>query len=183
MDAALSRSTDDAEPHHYAVVSGGVRSRGPSAFLYSIPKSDITAWTFLGHLVDVDSKAIKTPWTGERGLNWECFGYFDLSGTAGDEAEGSKTRSFIMGGTEGGPRDTVDGVIEHEDAPARTPRWQVWLSGPLVVGAEGGAPQMVVHIEGTIDPGCFYAGQTFSDGDRRLLIGESGPYLSMLGLL
>lgn len=174
IDAALGAGS----PALYGVVSGGVRNEGPVVFLYDVRPDDLTRWTYLGQLFKSAANFRRSPkWSGDFGVNWECAGFMTLQ-----SHDGLSTRDFIIMGSEGGKeRSWVASYLSAklEGFPRRTTRYCLWVGGSLDIRDEahpGTAADRISfthEMDGILDHGCFYAGNSFFDPvtHRRVLWG------------
>ena len=161
MDNLLGRE----EPTMYGVISGGLRNRGPTAFLYSINPKDLCQWTFLSSLVDLPHNHNPSVWSGDMGINWECANFMTLT----SNIDGS-SREFIVVGGEGSnmshPNSTFTQYPQQETKFPRSERSLQWMSGTLTAqeGSEGSVvPRMGFATGGRFDHGCLYAVNSFND--------------------
>ncbi|KAJ3542581.1 hypothetical protein NM208_g4019 [Fusarium decemcellulare] len=167
MDIVLGRES----PQLYGIVSGGVKSKGPAVFLYSLDPHDLTRWDYLGFLLHSQCNLQKSPkWSGDFGVNWECAGFMTLHSD-----DRLSSRNFIVFGTEGGRQRLWIEKYQSgkpEEFPRRTIRYSIWTSGSLKREQQGGAT-MTQDFEGILDHGCFHAASSFHDpvSDRRILWG------------
>jgi beta-fructofuranosidase len=155
-DAARSLS----EPRTYAILSGGIEPQGPTFFLYELDlASPHTSWKELGLLIEPEArpKRPETKWTGDRGWNWECGGFFELDGV-----------SYLIFSSEGDWFEPFDGT----PYVPKPPKWQLWFRGSIQLGSDG-SPKFRIEQEGILDWGSYYAAQSFEEkpGGRRLFYG------------
>ncbi|SPQ24260.1 781e8640-9ae1-44f8-8ebe-6b9e4d994737 [Thermothielavioides terrestris] len=160
-DAERKSSGSERGPVLYGLVSGGIQDCGPTVFLYEIRRDDPEEeWRCLGPLVDLPARFQPSPkWSGNYGVNWECANLVALPAD-------SEVRHFLILGAEGDVEK--DHVCSYERsvtaaaAPSRTVRAQLWMSGRLVAGGDGGVRFQYEH-GGYLDHGLYYAANSFTD--------------------
>ena len=105
------------KPSLYGIVSGGIKEVGPTPFLYSMPADDLTAWEYLGPLLDIPEHfQFSEKRDNDMGTNLECANVMTLGSHCGPSFE------FLVGGSEGGvQREWVTEYLsDHdEDHPRR----------------------------------------------------------------
>ncbi|ORX98300.1 glycosyl hydrolase [Clohesyomyces aquaticus] len=141
----------------YAVVSGGIRGKTPTVFLYQVNACALDEWQYMGPLIIPGLNFNPSPrWTGDFGINWEVSNFVSLS-----NEDLKISRNFLICGVEG--RLTSAGDIVNK-GNFRCTKAQMWMCGSL----EGGE---VVHMKyrcgGKLDHGTFYAGNSFWDSRAR----------------
>ncbi|KAK5173249.1 uncharacterized protein LTR77_001930 [Saxophila tyrrhenica] len=135
---AMDRMLGREEPSLYGLVSGGIRGRGPTTFVYEVPPDDPTSWKLQGDLVEMPERFQPSHhWSGNYGLNWECVNFMTLT-------SGEVSREVLIIGAEG------DVEKQH-----------LWMSGPLV--EEDGTVRMEYSSGGYLDHGTYYAANSFVD--------------------
>lgn len=137
----------------YGIISGGIKGKGPTTFLYSIDPSNLAKWTFIAPLVSVGNNfqpSRSAKWTPDYGINWEVTNFMTLS-------QGSSSRDILIMGSEGSARDT-----------AGTPRWSLWMCGDLIT--HHNKPRMEYAFGGVLDHGCYYAANSFLDPKGRRIV-------------
>lgn len=156
----------------YGIIAGGIKSRGPAIFLYSIPADNLLKWRYMGILLTVPANlSFSQKWGADLGVNWECANFMTL-----DVPESERSRDFIISGSEGGKeRPWIASYHESEDAklvPKRAVNYSFWVSGSLV-STENGNVSFRTENSGILDHGCFYAPSSFQDpvSGRRILWG------------
>ena len=161
MDKLLAREM----PGLYGVISGGIRDRGPTAFLYTINPESLTEWDFLSALVDLPRNHNPSIWSGDMGINWECANFMTLR----SDVDGS-SRDFLIVGGEGTQKMHLDSTFtqypQQETRFPRTERSLQWMSGRLRMEkrVDGSlAPKMEYALSGKFDNGCLYAVNSFHD--------------------
>lgn len=154
MDRLLGKSS------LYGVVSGGIKEVGPTAFLYSMPADDLTAWEYLGPLLDIPEHfQFSEKWSNDMGTNLECANLMTLGSHCGPSFE------FLVGGSEGGvEKEWVTEYLSDKDEnhPRRTIRSCNWLSGALEKTQDGGVV-LGPTFGGIFDHGSLYAINSFED--------------------
>ncbi|KAH7388948.1 glycosyl hydrolase [Cadophora sp. MPI-SDFR-AT-0126] len=153
---AVDRLRKQSQDVFYGLVSGGIASSGPTAFLYEIQPNDLMTWKYLGPLVDLEPRFQPSKkWSGNYGVNWECTNFLILQA-------GSVSRNFLIMGAEGDiERDHVKSYPLPPSLPSRTVRTQMWMSGH-VVGSESGV-KFQYQSGGYMDNGSYYAANSFYD--------------------
>lgn len=140
----------------YGLVSGGIESYGPTAFLYSVPHENVSEWHYLCPLVDMPARFQPSlKWSGNFGVNWECASFLTL----GSE---SNSRVCLILGAEGDvEREHIRNFEHCSHIPPRTVRSLLWMFGDLRVG-ENSARVDYTH-GGYLDCGSLYAASPFFD--------------------
>lgn len=164
MSELLGRDPDQTL---FGIVSGGIRNRTPTTFLYAIGRSDLAKWEYVGPLVDVGCNLRQSRWSGDLGLNWEVVNFAALKdGSTGDEQQ------FLIMGTEGCFPSAYGPTVG--DGLTRPERCQLWMSGSLIKtsdssvqpksqDAERSPVAMKPKAIGHLDHGCLYAANSFYD--------------------
>lgn len=153
---ALDQLRNTKGDHLYALVSGGIEGMGPTTFIYTMDRSDITHWEYLGPLVNLP-QTFSPSGTCEAnfGMNWECTNFMTLG-------EGSDERHFLIIGAEG---DVERRHIAERELSSRsltrTVRQQLWMCGDLNKKAE--AIKFDYRYGGILDHGSYYAANSFHD--------------------
>ena len=144
----------------YGIVSGGIKEVGPTVFLYSIPADDLTAWEYLGPLLDIQEHfQFSKKWSNGMGTNFECANVMTLGTHRGLSFE------FLVGGSEGGvEKEWVTEYLSDKDEkhPHRSIRSCNWLSGALEKTDNGGVV-LNPTFGGIFDHGSLYAINSFED--------------------
>jgi beta-fructofuranosidase len=137
----------------YAIVAGGIRGKGPTAFLYLVNAHALDQWQYLGLLLAPCANHCPSPrWTGDLGLNWEVSNFLTLSG-----ANDSISRDFLICGVEG--RLSTEHMVKTKGS-MRATNAQMWICGSL--GRCNGS-WMTYRYGGRLDHGTYYAGNSFWD--------------------
>ncbi|KAI9045665.1 glycoside hydrolase family 32 protein [Aspergillus affinis] len=145
----------------FGFISGGIKDETPTVFVYTVNRTDLRDWKYIGHLANVGNNFCPSRWSGDFGVNWEVTNLVSLSDDQG------VTRDFLIAGTEG--------CLHFDDAAAqmnqtrafekRTPRQQLWMSVTTDQEAkrENSKPLAQYSFAGVFDHGCFYAANSFFD--------------------
>jgi beta-fructofuranosidase len=148
MDRALGKTPNESL---YGIVSGGIRGRSPTTFLYSVASNALDMWEYLGPLVDIGLNYSLSRWSGDNGVNWEVANFVSLADGIGHFHD-----FLIMG---------VEGCVSHsntvDEATMRSQNAQMWMCGTIEVSK--GRPSMRYKYGGRLDHGSFYAGNSFWD--------------------
>ncbi|RMZ90937.1 hypothetical protein DV736_g1834, partial [Chaetothyriales sp. CBS 134916] len=151
------------EPSLYGVISGGIRDKGPTLFLYAVNPKDLTKWRYLSTFVDMSLSYRPSVWSGDMGVNWECGNFVTLT----SDVDGS-SRHFIIVGSEGSKPPYADSTFTQYPQPkaksSRPERSLQWMSGKLhgdisVTGSM--SPKMSYDFGGQFDHGVLYAVNSF----------------------
>lgn len=105
----------------FGLVTGGIRDKTPTTWVYKIDADDLTKWEFAGPLVKTGKNFAPSRWTGDVGINWEVTNFVSL---ASEDAK--HHQDFLIFGAEGcqapyGGAGTVPGT-------KRTNRAQLWIA-------------------------------------------------------
>lgn len=150
----------------YGLISGGIKDKGPTTFLYTVNPSNIMQWEYLGPLVDIPLRWQPSPkWEYNYGVNWECVNFMTL-------ATGLFAWEVLILGSEGDvPPEHLVGLNLPPGLPPRTTRGQQWMAGDLV-RTENGIRMKYKH-GGILDHGPYYAANSFVDPvtGRRIVYG------------
>ncbi|TPX17329.1 uncharacterized protein E0L32_012216 [Thyridium curvatum] len=139
----------------YGLLSGGIRGKTPTTFLYEIDGRALDSWRYLGPLIELGLNFSPCPrWVGDFGANWEVCNFVSLS----DNASGTSPRNFLICGVEGRLASTEDLLLKGEFMATHA---QMWLSGPI--DCEEETPRMRYRSGGILDHGAYYAGSSFWD--------------------
>jgi beta-fructofuranosidase len=137
----------------YAIVAGGIRGKGPTAFLYRVNAYALDQWQYLGLLLAPGARYCPSPcWTGDLGLNWEVSNFLTLS-----SANHNISRDFLICGVEG--RLGTEHAVKTKGS-MRATNAQMWICGSL--GFCNGS-WMKYRYGGRLDHGTYYAGNSFWD--------------------
>jgi beta-fructofuranosidase len=140
----------------YGIISGGISSKGPNAFLYSVAPDNLTKWAYLGPLCDIPSSAKRpSKWKTNFGVNWECVNFMTL--------ESETTRlEFLILGAEG-----HQGKLPQDKDTDSNAVSTLWMAGGLKSTPTG--PILGHQMSGVLDSGSFYAAASYrhpTDGKR-----------------
>jgi beta-fructofuranosidase len=160
---AMDRVRGCKKKNLYGMISGGVRDKGPTTFLYAVSPSDLTRWEYIGTLGGGDAMGIgfrpSPRWAGDFGVNWECVNFMTL-------ADKHHEFQFLTVGSEGGipwghdnGACSTSGTSSTEVAADDTQPQTLWLAGSLAGTAE--APKLNYRFSGILDHGCLYAPGTY----------------------
>ena len=140
MDDQLGVERDQ---YLYGLISGGLKDRTPTAFLYQIPRDNLRRWTFISTVAEVGLHFRLDERNAEMGQNWEVCNFFSMH-----------DRQYLLMNVEGAGDDAKG-------------RHAMWTS----VDMQGS--QLVPRTSGLVDHGCLYAATTFLHGpsQRRILWG------------
>ena len=163
LDRAMGRV--DNEETLYGIISGGIKGRTPTAFLYAVNKTDLTQWIYVCPLVDLGLNHIISRWSGDMGVNWECANFMTFTDT-----EDKTSRDFIVVGGEGSrtskPHSAFAEYPQQVTNFPREARSLQWMCGTLrqVQSNDGNiVPKMDYVTGGRFDHGCLYGVNTFFD--------------------
>ena len=163
MDRLLDRP--QSENTLYGVISGGLRDRTPTAFLYAVNPNNLAQWVFLSAIIDLGLNHNISRWSGDMGINWECANFMTLT----NEEDGS-SREFIVVGGEGSnmthPNSTFTEYPQQMTKFPRAERSLQWMSGKLrTEHSENGSlvPRMDYVSGGRFDHACMYGVNSFCD--------------------
>jgi beta-fructofuranosidase len=145
----LDTLVDDSERWLYGTLSGGLRGKTPTVFLYRVNPKDTTEWTFLGPLVELTLNFSPSRWSGDFGVNWEVSNFLTLREEDGTQHE------VLITSAEGTIDDAAGGELSKDHR-------QMWMCGTLRK-TETGQPELGYRYGGTLDHGSFYAANGFWD--------------------
>jgi beta-fructofuranosidase len=138
---------EQPESKWYGMLSGGIRNKTPTIFLYSVQPDNPGNWTYLSSLVDFGLRFEPSRWTGNYGVHWEVASIVTLS----DQHQSS--RDFVLLGSQGLVQDDV-----MDDVPLSTNNRSMWMTGSVQPDAT-----MRWQHGGALDHGCCYAANGFRD--------------------
>ncbi len=163
LDMALGRPV--GEGNLYGLLSGGIKGRGPTAFLYAINKSNMTQWNFICDLVELGLNHNISRWSGNMGVNWECANFTTLV-----DSNDSVRRELLIVGVEGSqPAKRGRSLTQHLQQQTHFPcaeRSQQWMCGMIaIVRRTDGTlvPKLKYTMGGRFDHGIAYGFKSFSD--------------------
>jgi beta-fructofuranosidase len=154
LDHALERSGTN---NLYGLLSGGIRSRTPTVFLYAINPTNLAEWKFICPLINLGQNYHISRWSGNMGTNWDVANLITLPDDAGIK------REFLVTGAEG-YQPPPDSPPSHPGQAQRTSRSQQWLCGSLSTSSSLSNSTNVrlnPSFCGTFDHGCLYAANSF----------------------
>lgn len=170
MAKMLNGGAAEEKKHLFGLISGGIRSKTPTTWLYKIAAEDLSQWQFLGPLVKPGMNFAPSRWTGDIGVNWEVTNFLSLD-------DQKSHQDFLVFGAEGcqaphGGAGVVPGT-------RRTNRAQLWVAidpqattlpsngSPSSTPAGVSSPEqdalMKFAYGGIFDHGLYYAGNGFWD--------------------
>lgn len=113
------RGGDDKKKPLFGLISGGIRDKTPTTWLYKVDAADLSRWEFVGPLVKPGMNFAPSRWTGDIGVNWEVTNFVSLAG-------GATHQDFLIFGAEGcKPPHGGAGVVP---GTKRTNRAQLWIA-------------------------------------------------------
>lgn len=139
----------------FGIVSGGIKNKTPTTWLYRIDPQDLTKWEFIAPVVLPGMSFSPSRWTGDLGINWEVTNFV----SAEDETR-QHTQDFLIFGAEGckAPHGGA-GVVPDTK---RCNRAQLWVA----IDAEDSPSAEALtkySYGGVFDHGLFYAANGFYD--------------------
>ena len=155
----------------YGVISGGIKGKTPTAFLFAVNRNDLSQWMYLSSLVDLGLNHIISRWSGDMGINWECANFSTQTDNEGT------SREFIVVGGEGSKTSSDESTFkeypQQQTEFPRTARSLQWMCGSLRNG-EGPdgktGPKMEYEYGGRFDNGCLYGVMSFLDPNTKKTI-------------
>ena len=163
LDRAMGRV--GSEETLYGIISGGIKGRTPTAFLYAVNRADLAQWIYICPLVDLGLNYIISRWSGDMGVNWECANFMTFT-----DIDDKTSRDFIVVGGEGSMTSKPDSTFaEYPQQVTNFPREArslQWMCGTLrqVQKDDGNiVPKMDYVTGGRFDHGCLYGVNTFLD--------------------
>ncbi|CAD6887744.1 unnamed protein product [Tilletia caries] len=194
MDALLGRSPGQ---YLYGTIAGGLRVKEgtptprdtPTAFLYSIPTSDLRQWKFETTLFDLGFNLPQGSEQGDWGKNFEVCNVFPLPVAPASSAVEAEEWQVGVINVEAcletslhvpicTPPQTGDDDEDNSPTPPnRLPRRAMWMRASLDLVKDGdiSAPKLTPRIGGPLDWGCLYAANTYEDNSgaelRRVMWG------------
>lgn len=152
----------------YGIISGGIRDKSPTIFLYAIDEKHPTNWTFLSTLLEPGLNFCTTAVGGDFGVNWEVANIATLH----DQSE--KAFTVLIVGVEGCKIISAHSATNSPQPiprSARTGRSQRWLCGKPV--SSNHEIKLQHELSGVLDWGLFYAANSFFDpvSKQRVLFG------------
>lgn len=157
------------------LISGGIRDKTPTTWLYKVDAADLSQWEFVGPLVKPGLNFAPSRWTGDIGVNWEVTNFVSLT-----NEDGTTTQDFLIFGAEGcKPLHGGAGVVP---GTKRTNRAQLWIAidptgeaavtttttTTIITTRQGVSspeqkPLMKFSYGGIFDHGLYYAANGFWD--------------------
>lgn len=139
----------------YGIISGGVRNKTPTTWLYRVNGQDMAQWEYVAPLMAPGLNFAPSRWTGDLGVNWEVTNFVSLQGS-------EQQHDFLILGAEGclapyGGAGTVPGT-------GRCNRAQLWVAVDKASDEqERKEALMKFSYGGVFDHGLFYAANGFWD--------------------
>lgn len=162
MDKLLGREN---EKTLYGMISGGIRDRTPTPFLYAVNPENLTQWVYINSLINIGTNHNISRWSGDMGINWECANFMTLS----SEVDGS-SRDFIVVGAEGSdtmhPNSTFAEHPQQETKFPRAERSLQWMCGSLraTQASDGSTLPVMDYVSGgRFDHSAMYGVNSFRD--------------------
>ncbi|KIW93523.1 uncharacterized protein Z519_06128 [Cladophialophora bantiana CBS 173.52] len=170
---AMAKLLGHGKSQFYGMISGGIRDRSPTAFLYAINPSNPAEWTFLSCLVEVGLSHSTSRWSGDMGINWECACFMTLQ-----DGHDGESRHFVIAGCEGSKAGSThceeSSFTQYPQSPTKFPRPErslQWMCGALQTttattpdtGHRSTIPKMHYKFGGRFDYGLLYAATTFHE--------------------
>lgn len=149
----------------FGIISGGIKGKTPTTWLYSIDSKDLTKWKYIAPLVTPGLNFAPSRWTGDLGVNWEVTNFVSLK----DEQD--HTHDFLILGAEGcTPPHGGAGVVPDTK---RCNRAQLWVALETGEPSREDTSLMKFSYGGIFDHGLFYAANGFRDpvSKQQIVIG------------
>lgn len=166
LSRVLGKDSDQAL---FGIVSGGVRNSGPTVFLYSIDRINLTTWNFISVLTIAPTlrEAHSSHWEPDYGANWEVVNFLSLP----DPDDPTISHEILIIGVEGRKKLHAKTSGRHRHSDFRRDHLQMWVSGTLAKTSAG--MQMQFCSGGALDHGGLYAVNSFRDPkyDRQVAFG------------
>lgn len=163
LDKILGLDAD--ENTLYGIISGGIRDKTPTVFLYVVNKGNLAQWSYVCPLMDLGLNHIISRWSGDMGINWECANFMTLT-----NSKENVSRDFLVFGGEGSRTSNSESTFaEYPQQTTKFPREArslQWMSGSLgQIGNVYGnfVPRMEYKTGGRFDHGCLYGVNSFFD--------------------
>lgn len=138
----------------FGIISGGVRNKTPTTWLYRIDPMDLSKWEYIAPLVMPGASLSPSRWTGDLGLNWEVTNFVSLE----DEVR-EHSQDFLIFGAEGckAPHGGA-GVVA---GTKRCNRAQLWIA----IDEQRHSDTALTEFSygGIFDHGLYYAANGFWD--------------------
>lgn len=138
----------------FGIISGGVRNKTPTNWLYRIDPRDLTKWDYIAPLIMPGLSFAPSRWTGDLGLNWEVTNFMTL-----EDEEKQHTQDFLIFGAEGcKPPHGGAGVAP---GTKRCNRAQLWIAIDENTSTDTALTKF--SYGGIFDHGLYYAANGFWD--------------------
>lgn len=159
----------------FGIISGGIRNRTPTSFVYALDSKNLTKWQFLGILADVGLNTRRSRWSGDMGQNWEVSTFATIT-----EAD-QKPMDVLIMSSQGLRSPSTTTTIAKPNlchSTTRQSRVQLWMSGTFQTPKDdiiGRRVLMSHEFGGILDHGCCYAANTFWDPtiEKHVVLGWS----------
>lgn len=139
----------------FGIISGGVRNKTPTNWLYRIDPGDLSKWEYIAPLIMPGLSFSPSRWTGDLGVNWEVTNFISLK----DEKQ-EYSQDFLIFGAEG-CKAPYGGAGVVEGTP-RCNRAQLWIAIDEDKDTSTEA-LMKLSYGGVFDHGLYYAANGFFD--------------------
>lgn len=139
----------------FGIISGGVRHKTPTNWLYKINPVDLSKWEYIAPLIMPGLSFSPSRWTGDLGVNWEVTNFISLE----DEKQ-EYSQDFLIFGAEG-CKAPYGGAGVVEGTP-RCNRAQLWIAIDEDKDSNAAA-LMKFSYGGIFDHGLYYAANGFFD--------------------
>ena len=159
----------------FGIISGGIRNRTPTSFVYALDSENLTRWEFLGILADVGLNTCQSRWSGDMGQNWEVSTFATIT-----EA-GQKPMDVLIMSSQGLKSPPPTKTVAKSNlchSATRQSRIQLWMSGTFQTPKNEPVGERVLmshEFGGILDYGCYYAANSFWDPtiERHVVFGWS----------
>lgn len=148
----------------FGIISGGIRDKTPTTWLYRIHPEDLSKWEYIAPLVMPGASFSPSRWTGDLGLNWEVTNFISVEDDTRQHAQ-----DFLIFGAEGckaphGGAGVVPGT-------KRCNRAQLWIA--IDEETQSGTALTKFSYGGIFDHGLYYAANGFWDpaSKQQMVIG------------
>jgi beta-fructofuranosidase len=155
----------------YGIISGGIRDKSPTIFLYTIDQADPTHWTFLSTLLEPGLNFCPTALGGgDFGVNWEVANIATL------QDSNDKEFTILIVGVEGCKLSETQATTDSSSPTpraTRSGRSQRYLCGTPKHTSSNDEIKMTHEFSGVLDWGVFYAANSFFDpiSSQRVIFG------------
>lgn len=154
---SISTLLDLPQDQVYGLLSGGIRNKTPTVWLYAVNGKDSCQWRLIGNLVNVGNNFKPCGLSFDFGVNFETTNFLSLQDT--DYAQ----RNFLIMSCEG----TMAPHNASVAAKKRPGRFPGWMCGELRKPGPDESSTFKVRMEwlygGCLDYGALYAASSFWD--------------------